>query len=77
MGAYEFDRLAVLPGFIPVRLAAGGASLQWNNAATGFKLQRTASLTSPNWQDVPGSQAVNTLTLPLITGTEFFRLVKP
>ncbi|MGH7972215.1 MAG: hypothetical protein ACREIC_26175, partial [Limisphaerales bacterium] len=77
MGAYEFDRLAVLPGFSAVRPVPGGLSLQWNNAATGFKLQRTGNLTSPNWQDVPGSQAVNTLTLPLTNGTGFFRLVKP
>jgi hypothetical protein len=77
MGAYEFDRLSVLPGFSAARPVPGGLSLQWNNAATGFKLQRTASLTTPNWQDVPASQAVNTLTLPLTNGAEFFRLLKP
>ncbi len=72
-----FDRLSVFPGFSAARPVPGGLSMQWNNAAKGFKLQRTDNLASPNWQDVPGSQTVNTLTLPLGNGTEFFRLLKP
>jgi hypothetical protein len=77
IGAYEFNGAKLLPRFIQVRQSAGALSLQWNDAAKGMKLQRATTLTHPVWQDVPGSAAVNSITIPLGRGPEYYRLVLP
>jgi len=51
------------------------AMISWNGAA-GTKLQKTTSLTSPNWQDVPGSNGASTASDP-ISGAAFYRLIRP
>jgi hypothetical protein len=50
--------------------------LSWDGAP-GRKLQRTSSLTNPAWTDVPASEGQSSIELPLGSGNEFFRLVKP
>jgi uncharacterized delta-60 repeat protein len=77
MGAYEFDPRSFLAAFTHVELGAGRLVLQWNDAAKGMKVQRTPTLTNPNWQDLPGYEGTNTATLSIGSGPEFFRLVKP
>lgn len=59
----------------------GNVILAWPNPATGFQLQESLSLTTPNWTDVnpaPGivddEKQVNQAILP---GTRFYRLHKP
>jgi hypothetical protein len=54
-----------------------GLRFQWNTAAEGMALQRATSLTSPDWQTLPGSEFTNRVTVQMCSGSEFFRLVKP
>ena len=61
-------RLSVLTGNL--------LSLSWNGGP-GIKLQKTTTLTNPNWQDVDGSDGVSSINVPMSGGSEFFRLVKP
>jgi hypothetical protein len=49
----------------------------WNDAGKGMTLQRTASLSNPKWEDVPGSEGTNRVTLPMTSASEFFRLFRP
>lgn len=51
--------------------------LSWNDATVGLRLQRTSSLTAPDWQDVPGSETTNQVAWPAESGAAFFRLVEP
>ncbi len=60
---------------------AGNVTLTWPNPSSGFQLQESPSLTSPNWTDVntaPGivgdEKQVNQAVAP---GTRFFRLRQP
>ena len=75
MGAYEFDPGLLLE--LNVALTPTGLRLEWPVTALGSKLQRTASLTNPVWQDVPGSETATTITIPVTDTAEFYRLVKP
>jgi len=75
MGAYEFD--PGLPLSLTVALTPTGLRLDWPATALGSKLQRTATLANPVWQDVPGSETAITITLPVADAAEFFRLMKP
>lgn len=54
-----------------------GLVLEWNEPAKGMVLQRATHLTQPDWQDLPGSEKTNRVTLPVLGGHEFFRLVQP
>jgi hypothetical protein len=65
-----------LPYFTSVSRSGDNLVLTWHGAP-GLRLQRTRSLTSPNWRDVPGSEVTNQTQLPLGDGREFFRLVHP
>jgi len=64
-------------------VAGGMVTLSWSSDHKGWRLQtQTNSPTtglSTNWDDVPGSSATNTMTLPLETtaGCAFFRLAFP
>lgn len=62
---------------IDAGVANGNAFVAWASGAIGMKLQRTPSLTSPDWQFVAGSETTNQVTLPIGSGSEFFRLVEP
>jgi len=55
----------------------GNVVLSWLNDATGMKLQRTPSLTVPDWQFVGGSDTTNQMILPIGSGSAFFRLMEP
>jgi hypothetical protein len=59
------------------RAGPGNVSLSWASGATGVRLQRSPSLTSPNWQTVAGAETTNRVTLPISTSNSFFRLVEP
>lgn len=54
--------------------------LAWPNPSTGFRLQKTAALSSPNWSDVNGTPNVvgseKQLPLSIQPGSQFFRLRK-
>ncbi|MBI2948894.1 MAG: xanthine dehydrogenase family protein molybdopterin-binding subunit [Verrucomicrobia bacterium] len=50
--------------------------LTWNGGP-GVKLQKSASLNNPVWQDVPDTDGRSSVSLPLADGAAYFRLVKP
>jgi CO/xanthine dehydrogenase Mo-binding subunit len=49
--------------------------LSWNGGP-GIKLQKTVSLTSPAWEDVPNTEGQSTVALPVSDQTAFFRLIR-
>lgn len=59
---------------LPV-LASGVAVLTWEGGPN-ITLQKTTSLTNPNWQDVPGTTGQSLAILPQ-TDAAFFRLTMP
>ncbi len=75
LNVFEFQQV-VWPPLNPPAIADGLLTLSWP-AMDGIRLQRTASLLSPDWQDVAGSEVTNTVSLPLTEPAAFFRLVKP
>jgi len=56
--------------------SGGNVSISWSGAA-GTKLQKSTSLTSPNWQDVPGSNGASSVSEPASSAAAFYRLVRP
>jgi hypothetical protein len=65
---------------LPLRLnppvySGDNICLSWNGAP-GIKLQKTASLSAPIWEDVPGSDGVSQIELPCTGPAAFFRLTK-
>ena len=55
----------------------GNVVVSWISGATGMKLQRTPSLTNPDWQLVVVSDSTNQMPLPIDSGSAFFRLLEP
>jgi len=60
----------------PPVLSGNTLTLSWNDGA-GVKLQKTLSLTNPNWQDVAGSEGLSSIALPREGAAIFFRLIQP
>jgi hypothetical protein len=56
------------------RAAAGPLELIWNGSPS-FHLQRAATLSSPVWVDVPGTQGASSFTETNLTGSAFYRLI--
>lgn len=59
-----------------VRAPTGEATISWSPATTGFVLQETWSLSSPNWTNSP-SGSTNPATVPATMSTKFYRLFHP
>ncbi len=64
---------------LSIKISGGNLVLSWPASATGFVLERTTSLTPPAWTEVtvPAPVTVGdqkTVTLPLSSGSEYFRL---
>ncbi len=59
-----------------VSASGNSLTLAWSGAA-GLKLQKSTSLTSPNWQDVAGSDGKSSVTETISGETAFYRLIKP
>jgi len=55
---------------------SGWVVVSWAEGARGMSLQRTASLTNPDWQFLGGSESTNRMTLPVEGENAFFRLVE-
>jgi hypothetical protein len=73
----QIFRLVELPAITRHTIANGELHLQWNEPAKGMRLQRATSLTQPHWQDLMGSELTNNVSMPMWSGPEFFRLVRP
>jgi hypothetical protein len=59
------------------RAGSGDWLLSWDLGALGMQLQRTSSLTNPDWQVVPGSGTTNQVAWPGGASNTFFRLSQP
>ncbi len=64
---------------IGIGFAGGGAEVKWPAAASGWVLEATDSLTTPNWQPVPMTgvaldQGVATVAQPINAAARFYRL---
>jgi hypothetical protein len=57
-------------------LSGGVAVLTWEGGP-GIRLQKTPSLTAPNWQDVPNTDGQSLIALPPSAAGAFFRLIQP
>jgi hypothetical protein len=57
-------------------LSGNTLTLSWNGGP-GIKLQKTTTLTNPNWLDVAGSDGVSQIDVLCAGSAGFFRLVKP
>ena len=62
-----------MPPTLSVSRGTGTVTIAWPTDVTGFTLEGTPTLASPNWQAVPGV-ANNSVTLPTSAGDQFFRL---
>jgi len=68
--------VATAPTLSIVRNASGNnLTISWDATVTGFNLESTTSLTSPNWLPVPGV-INNSVVVDTKSGTQFYRLKK-
>lgn len=69
--------LAVTIPTIPLNITRNGNSvtISWSSSATGWTLQSSPSLSSPNWQSVTGV-VNNSVTLTIGPGNLYFRLIQ-
>lgn len=72
VGLYSLPPLKITS----IVLSGANVIVSWNGAA-GTKLQKTSSLTSPNWQDVPGSNGASNALDPVAGGQAYYRLSRP
>jgi len=75
LGLYS---LPVVPSFRISSIVASGTNvvITWPGEAT-VRLQRSISLTTPSWQDLPGTLGASSATVPRTNSANFFRLSKP
>jgi hypothetical protein len=63
-------------GEITVSASATTLNFIWTGGV-GIRLQKSTSLTNPNWQDVLGSAGSSSASEPIGVGDAFYRLFKP
>ncbi len=63
---------------LTVTQSGNNVVLTWPASGLGWTLQATPSLAAPdlNWTNVPGSASTTSVTLPIGSGNQFFRLVE-
>jgi hypothetical protein len=69
---YEVQQHLYPPLKSPI-IAGGMMMLTWP-FMEGTRLQMATNLAKPFWQDIPGSEGTNTVSLPMMEGATFFRL---
>lgn len=58
-----------------IRREGPNAVLWWNPSGKRMKLQKATQLSKPDWQDIPGTESVTSVTIPRTdAATAFFRL---
>lgn len=75
-GSHGLYVLQVPPFFKSISRSDTTVTVSWEGWGQA-RLQRSTSLTSPDWQDVDGSETLSEITLPQESGSEFFRLASP
>jgi fibronectin type 3 domain-containing protein len=69
--------VSLVPPNLSFTISGGGLQFSWPGDHTGWRLQMNTSLSTTNWQDVPGTEEANAVSIPLTNGNAFFRLVYP
>lgn len=72
LSPYPDPQLQIAPAAQP-----GQVLVSWASDATGLILERTTSLTNPDWQAVTGSETTNRVVWPISASEAYFRLVEP
>lgn len=65
------------PTNLSLDLSGGQLQFNWPADHAGWRLQMNTNLNTTNWQDVPGAEATNFVSIPSTNGSAFFRLVYP
>ena len=65
---------------LTITRSGGNVTISWPSPSTGFNLQETASLGSPNWAGaaltVTDNGTIKSVTIPATVGSKFYRLFK-
>jgi fibronectin type 3 domain-containing protein len=69
--------VSLVPPTLSFTISSGQLEFSWPGDHTGWRLQMNTSLSTTNWQDVPGTEAANFVSIPITNGNAFFRLVYP
>ena len=63
-------------GSLSLTVSGGNANFTWNGSA-GTRLQKSLSLATPTWGDVPGTTGASSYSEPATNATAYYRLLKP
>jgi autotransporter-associated beta strand protein len=69
--------VSLLPTNLDFGFGNNQLQLNWPGDHTGWRLQMNTNLSTTNWQDVPDTEAANSVSIPLTNDNAFFRLVYP
>jgi fibronectin type 3 domain-containing protein len=69
--------VSLVPANLSFTISEGELQFSWPEDHVGWRLQMNTNLSTTNWQDVPGTEAANSVSIPLTNGNAFFRLVYP
>ena len=69
--------MSLVPPNLSFTISGGELQFNWPGDHTGWRLQMSTDLSTTNWQDVPGSDAANYISLPATNVNAYFRLVYP
>jgi len=75
-GLYSIGETAAASPELSITHSAQGITIQWDPAITGYTLESTTNLTTPNWSPLLGVQN-NSITVQIDSAARFFRLRKP
>ena len=65
------------PADLSFNLAAGQFEFSWPEDHTGWRLQMSTNLLEASWEDVPGAETTNVISVSPTNSSTFFRLVYP
>jgi hypothetical protein len=66
-----------VPTNLIINLSGGLLQFNWPTDHIGWRLQMNTNLSTTNWQDVPGTDVTNSVSILSTNGNAFFRLVYP
>jgi hypothetical protein len=69
--------VSLVPPNLLFTTSNGELQFSWPGDHIGWRLQMNTNLSTTNWQDVAGTDAANSVSIPATNGTAFFRLVYP
>lgn len=69
--------VSLAPTNLTVGLSGGQLQFSWPADHTGWRLEMKTNLASGSWENVPGAETTNFITIPPTNGSTFFRMVYP